>query len=98
MHPLGLQLAPELQDRDVFRQQVELGLVLAITTTPGTHERCEAVDTAQRPCGGVGRVIGVIRRVVFIIVVVSGIELIGGQQLRQPPQFPDLPLAPLACR
>lgn len=92
VNPLGLHSAPEPQDGHVAAQEVELQ---PLGDNAGcTHARSQAREALELARVGVGEV----RLERLGVIVGSGVELVGGEELRQPPQFPDLPLAPLAAR
>jgi hypothetical protein len=88
--PLGLHGAPQAQHGHVLGEQDERG-PLDTRDAPLPGDRCQAGEADRGAV--VGR--GVVERV---IVGGAEVDLVGGQQRRQPRQFPDVPRAPLACR
>lgn len=92
MHPLRLHAAPEVEHRDVAGQEVKLWPLDDDARL--AHPRSQAREALELARFGFGEV----RLGRLCVIVGSGVELVVGEELRQPPQFPDLPLAPLACR
>ncbi len=88
MSPLGLNRSPEPENRHVLREENELWIRWRDAALPG--ERCQS----REPHGG--SVISRGRIVSVLIVFGSELDFVGGQQRRQPAQFPAVPLAPLA--
>lgn len=93
MHPLALHLAPQLQDWEVVRVQVEERAAIGgHAALPGDcREPLEAAQLAG--FGSVGLRLGF-----GSIVVASKVQFFSGQQGGQPLQFPERPFALLAVR
>ena len=96
MPPLRLHRPPEMEDGQVLGQKVELkpgaGLQLAIS---GKVCKPSQANATLAPWLMVSWVL------LWLLLLVFGViacDLAGRQQLGQPPQFPDLPRAPLAWR
>lgn len=96
MAPLRLHRVPEVEDGQVLGEEVELksraGMQLAVS---GEVCKPRQTDSALAPWLMVSWVL------LWLLLLVFGViacDLAGRQQLSQPPQFPDLPRAPLAWR
>lgn len=106
--PLGLQGAPEAEDGEVLGPEDEVApqvvgpgrgcrRLLGEVREAGEADERAALAWAGRGFGGAG--FGR-RGGCCVVVIVRPIraQFTGGQQARQPLQFPDFPFAPLACR
>lgn len=88
-----MHLAPQAKDWHVVWVQVE-DLAAVRDSAALASDGRQPLDATQ-----LARIVGVwLRLWRDVTVILSQIKFFGGQQLGQPPQFPERPLALLACR
>lgn len=85
-----------MQDRKVLGEEVELQTATRLQLAASGEVRKSRQADAALPLGLLAG-----DRLDWLLLLVFGViacDLAGRQQLGQPPQFPDLPRAPLAWR
>ncbi len=101
--PLGLDAGPELEDGQVLGPEDEITPEVIRRRRGRLLGEVGEAGEAHEGVAGWRWVVGCAvlrRRGCCVVVIVWPIrsQFASGQQHRQPLQFPDLPLAPLACR
>jgi hypothetical protein len=85
-----LHLAPKVENGHVLVQEVELG-------PRRRWDRSRPCQSGQTRKALEGTLVELMLWL-LVVFAMSEVQFVGGQQLREPLQFPERPLAPLACR